>query len=71
MKGFCEQVHLSDFLCCNCSNAKDLISMGCDILGDDPTVDRESVILNISFNLNTFMFSSIKHSSHLDIIAYF
>lgn len=71
MKGFTQQDHLSDFLCCNCSNAKDFINMGCDILGGDPTVDRESMVLNISFNPNAFMFSSMKHSSHLGIIAYF
>lgn len=44
--------------------------MGCDILGDDPTVYTESVVLNIPFNLSAFMFSSIKLSSHLDIIVY-
>lgn len=43
--------------------------MGCDILGDDPTVDTQSVVLNIPFNLSVFMFSFIKVSSNLVIIV--
>lgn len=61
MKELSLQVHLSDFIvCCNCSNAKDLISNHCDILRDDLTVETESVVLNIVFNLCMFMFFFIK-----------
>lgn len=43
MKGLSLQVHLSDFIvCCNCRNVNDLISMHCDILGGDLTVDTET-----------------------------
>lgn len=61
MKELSLQVHLSDFIvCCNWSSAKDLISNHCDILRDDLTVETESVVLNIVFNLSMFMFFFIK-----------
>lgn len=44
--------------------------MGCGILGDDPTVDTDCVVLNITVHLSMFMFSFIKLSGYLDIIAY-
>lgn len=71
MKGLSLQVRLSDFImCCNCSNMKDLISMHCEILGGDFTVDTESVVLHIIFHLSMFMSSFIKFSRHLNIITY-
>ena len=41
-----------------------------DISGGDLTVDTESVVLNIIFNLSMFMFSFMKFSRRLNIMTY-